>query len=65
MSKSYSIKSIHLEKLQAIKRDILDRQANRNRREAKHRAEEHAALLEWRVWKDNCKPIKGNQTKLF
>lgn len=62
MSKTYSIKQYHLEKLQALKRDIQSRQTLREKREA---AETAAARDEWLTWKANCKPLKGKQMKLI
>lgn len=62
MSKTYSIKQIHLEKLHALKRDIQSRQTLRDKRQA---AEAQAARDEWLTWKTNCHPIKGKQLRAF
>lgn len=63
MQQRYTIKSIHLHKLQEIKRDILakqDRQAKARRAETLRRAEENE--FNWELVRAGCNP-RGNTTR--
>lgn len=66
MSKSYSIKTLHLSQLRQLKRDIEQDMRNKGKhRELRLIAETEAANAEWQTWKANCKPLKGKQQRLI
>lgn len=66
MSKSYSIKTLHLSQLRQLKEEIKrDMRAKNKHRELRLIAETEAANAEWQVWRDNCKPLKGKQQRLI
>lgn len=66
MSKSYSIKTLHLNQLRDLKRKIEDDMRNKGKhRELRQIAEAEAARAEWQDWKANCKPLRGKQLRLL